>query len=287
MLSSLLSGGAVGKREINYDSLSGRPKSFAKECGGYALQGEVPLKSADGYEVATFAAGCFWGTELHFQRIPGVVATCVGYTQGTEERPTYAQVSSGKSGHTEGIQLIFDPKHCSYATLCDKLLALVDPTVQNRVGGDSFFHFFFAHPPISPICRTPLFPYLTFYSFFLGGRRLRYPVPPRDLSAWGGADGGGEGAGWWSAAEAQPEDSHRAQACRHLLARGGVPPEIPRKGRTVRTASECRQGSGRGGALLRVTIGSEDQTVGEVHVEISRGSHGWSSVLISSGQSDL
>ena len=137
MLSSLLSGGAVGKREINYNSLSGRPKSFAKECGGYALQGEVPLKSADGYEVATFAAGCFWGTELHFQRIPGVIATCVGYTQGTEERPTYAQVSSGKSGHTEGIQLIFDPKHCSYATLCDKLLALVDPTVQNRVGGDS------------------------------------------------------------------------------------------------------------------------------------------------------
>lgn len=96
----------------------------------------MPVKSKGGYEVATFAGGCFWGTELHFQRLPGVIATCVGYTQGAEEKPTYDQVCSGKTGHTEGIQLIFDPKQCSYAQLCDTILKTVDPALVNRVGGD-------------------------------------------------------------------------------------------------------------------------------------------------------
>ena len=99
----------------------------------------MPTLSADGrYEVATFAGGCFWGTELHFQRVPGVVATCVGYTQGGVERPSYEQVCGGTTGHTEGLQLSFDPDVVSYAQLCDKLLAVLgsDATALNRVGGD-------------------------------------------------------------------------------------------------------------------------------------------------------
>ena len=99
----------------------------------------MPTRSSDGrYEVATFAGGCFWGTELHFQRIPGVIATCVGYTQGGLERPSYEQVCSGTTGHTEGLQLCFDPAVVSYEALCDKLLAVLGPdvTALNRVGND-------------------------------------------------------------------------------------------------------------------------------------------------------
>jgi len=68
--------------------------------------------------------------------MPGVIATCVGYTQGDVEKPTYQQVCSGSTGHTEGVQLIFDPSLCTYEELCEKLLSTVDPTALNRVGND-------------------------------------------------------------------------------------------------------------------------------------------------------
>ena len=128
--------GVIGK--YSYASLDDlEVGSFAREAGEWALAGEIPTRSKDGrYEVATFAGGCFWGTELHFQRLPGVIATCVGYTQGAVERPTYAQVCDGTTGHTEGLQLIFDPDCISYEALCDKLLSTVDPTALNRVGND-------------------------------------------------------------------------------------------------------------------------------------------------------
>ena len=60
---------------IDYTSLRGLPKSFGFEAGEAALKGEVPEKSKDGYSIATFAGGCFWGTELHYQRLDGVIAT--------------------------------------------------------------------------------------------------------------------------------------------------------------------------------------------------------------------
>jgi len=135
MLGNLFSS-AFQKREINYEALAGLPASFGREAAEYALKGEVPVKSKDGWEVATFAGGCFWGTELHFQRVPGVIATCVGYTQGNVEKPTYNEVCSGSTGHTEGIQVIFDPKECKYTTLCETLLKTVDATLLNQVGND-------------------------------------------------------------------------------------------------------------------------------------------------------
>jgi len=111
--------------------------SLSRQASEWALAGTVPARSSDDkYEVATFAGGCFWGTELHFQRIPGVIATCVGYTQGRTEKPSYGQVCSGTTGHTEGIQLLYDPEVVSYDALCDKLLSTVDSTALNRVGND-------------------------------------------------------------------------------------------------------------------------------------------------------
>ena len=122
---------------ISYQDLEDlNTKSLAKQAGVWALEGTVPTTYNQEYAVATFAGGCFWGTELHFQRIPGVIATCVGYTQGSVDKPTYEQVCSGFTGHTEGIQLIYDPKVCSYERLLTKLFQTIDPTLLNRVGND-------------------------------------------------------------------------------------------------------------------------------------------------------
>ena len=111
----------------------------------------MPLRSADGrYEVATFAGGCFWGTELHFQRLPGVVATCVGYTQGNTASPSYEQVCSGTTAHTEGIQLLYDPAVVTYEGLCKKLLSTIDATLRNQVGNDrgtQYRHGIYYHSP--------------------------------------------------------------------------------------------------------------------------------------------
>lgn len=127
----------VGKTDF-YDTLRSEDEavgSLAAQAAAWAQAGEVPTRSGM-YEVASFAGGCFWGTELHFQRIPGVVSTCVGYTQGATAKPNYAECCSGATGHTEGLMLTFDPEVVTYDALCDKLLSTVDSTALNRVGND-------------------------------------------------------------------------------------------------------------------------------------------------------
>jgi len=136
-LTQLAQFAGLGKTEY-YDDLEGFDvNSLSSQAAAWALAGEVPETSADGkYEVATFAGGCFWGTELHFQRMPGVVATCVGYTQGRTQKPSYGEVCGGTTGHTEAIQMLYDPAEVSYGELCDKLLSTFDSTALNRVGND-------------------------------------------------------------------------------------------------------------------------------------------------------
>jgi peptide-methionine (S)-S-oxide reductase len=91
----------------------------------------------DGATVATFAGGCFWGIELAYQREPGILATCVGYTQGDMEYPTYANVCAEESGHTEACLVVFDSTQVTYPQLANLLFDRIpDPTMLNRVGRD-------------------------------------------------------------------------------------------------------------------------------------------------------
>mmetsp|Transcript_27413 Transcript_27413/g.82275 ORF Transcript_27413/g.82275 Transcript_27413/m.82275 type:complete len:247 (-) Transcript_27413:28-768(-) len=134
----LLSAVKAKKNEIAYSELSGLPRSFAREAAEHALAGVTPTKSKDGHALATFAAGCFWGVELHFQRIEGVVATTSGYVQGRVEKPTYEEVSAAYTGHTEAVQVAFDPKVVSYAQLLDAFWDRLgaDATKHHQVGND-------------------------------------------------------------------------------------------------------------------------------------------------------
>jgi len=77
---------------------------------------------------ATFAGGCFWCTESDFEKIEGVVEAISGYTGGEEKNPTYAQVSSGMTGHTEAVQVLYDPEKVSYVELLEVFWRIMDPT---------------------------------------------------------------------------------------------------------------------------------------------------------------
>jgi peptide-methionine (S)-S-oxide reductase len=87
---------------------------------------------SQGLEKATFAGGCFWCMEPPFDKLAGVVSTTSGYTGGTKPNPTYEEVSSGRTGHAESVEVLYDPKQVSYEKLLDTFWHNIDPTVRDR-----------------------------------------------------------------------------------------------------------------------------------------------------------
>jgi len=87
-------------------------------------------------EKATFGAGCFWGVEAAFRRVPGVVSTQVGYAGGQTKSPSYQEVCTDTTGHAEVVQVEFDPAQASYEQLLEVFWQVHDPTQLNHQGPD-------------------------------------------------------------------------------------------------------------------------------------------------------
>ena len=97
----------------------------------------LPLLAQPKLEKATFAMGCFWCSEEAFEKVPGVVSVVSGYTGGKVKNPSYEQVSSGRTGHTEAVEVTYDPAKVSYEKLLETFWLNHDPTVKDRQFCDS------------------------------------------------------------------------------------------------------------------------------------------------------
>lgn len=97
-----------------------------------ALFSFSPAFSQQNLATATFAAGCFWCSEEAFEKVPGVVSAVSGYIDGKARNPSYEQVSSGRTGHTEAVEVKFDPAKVSYEKLLDVFWVNHDPTYVDR-----------------------------------------------------------------------------------------------------------------------------------------------------------
>ncbi|KQQ41875.1 peptide-methionine (S)-S-oxide reductase MsrA [Nocardioides sp. Leaf307] len=93
-------------------------------------------EAPEGYEVAVFGLGCFWGAEEIYWKTPGVWSTSVGYAGGDTPNPSYEEVCSGRTNHTEAVRVVFDPAQVSYADLVKAFFEVHDPTQGMRQGND-------------------------------------------------------------------------------------------------------------------------------------------------------
>eukprot|EP00300_Choanocystis_sp_HF-7_P022543 c21876_g1_i1.p1 GENE.c21876_g1_i1~~c21876_g1_i1.p1 ORF type:complete len:247 (-),score=27.23 c21876_g1_i1:63-758(-) len=91
----------------------------------------------DGFESCVFATGCFWGAEKGFWKFPGVYTTAVVYAAGQVQNPSYEAVCTGRTGHTEGVLVVWDPSHVAFSDLLRQFWQCHNPTQGNRQGGDS------------------------------------------------------------------------------------------------------------------------------------------------------
>ena len=128
---------------INYYKLIFLLISFVtlSQIGTSMTNAESEIKNnndhADKYQKATFAGGCFWCMQPPFDKLDGVVSTSVGYTGGSKDDPTYEEVCSGTTGHTEAIEIVYDPQKVSYDRLLVVFWQNIDPTTLNAQFADS------------------------------------------------------------------------------------------------------------------------------------------------------
>jgi peptide-methionine (S)-S-oxide reductase len=107
-------------------------KSFSSFFGSVIVACLLAMGAAQAEtSKAVFAGGCFWSMQKHFDEVPGVVSTRVGFIGGTVANPTYRQVTYTDTGHAEAIEITYDPAKVSYATLLDSFWHYIDPTAVN------------------------------------------------------------------------------------------------------------------------------------------------------------
>ncbi len=117
-------------------ALPGRPTAMAVPERHFVNGAQLAAPFPDGLESAVFALGCFWGAERKFWELPGVFTTAVGYAGGVTPNPTYREVCSGMTGHTEVVLVVFDPTKVSYEQLLKAFWENHDPTQGMRQGND-------------------------------------------------------------------------------------------------------------------------------------------------------
>jgi len=139
------------------DALPGRPDPIvapgAHFVNGHAMAAPYP----EGFEVADFAMGCFWGAEKKFWPIAGVWVTAVGYQGGTTPNPTYRETCTGQTGHAEVVRVVFDPAVVSYERLLRTFWESHDPTQGFRQGNDRGTQYrsaIYAHGADQPAAAT-------------------------------------------------------------------------------------------------------------------------------------
>ena len=125
-------GGCGCDRQQEATAMSDAPAKNAGPNQPAAPAGAKPAVT----ETATFGAGCFWGVEATFRKIPGVVDAAVGYSGGTKDNPTYKDVCTDRTGHAEVIQVTYDPAKVGYDKLLEVFWACHNPTTLNRQGPD-------------------------------------------------------------------------------------------------------------------------------------------------------
>ena len=166
---------------------------------------------ADGYEIATFAGGCFWCMEPPFDKLEGVISTTSGYTGGHKQDPTYQEVSAGSTGHAEAVRITFDPKTLSYQDLLEKwYFRMHDPTTQNRQGpdvGSQYRSAVFTHSPQQQAAAEAL------KSKLAHDKRFARPIVTEITPA----------SAFWPA-----EEYHQRYAEKHGGVQCPLPPSVPR-----------------------------------------------------------
>jgi len=106
--------------------------------------------ATSGHAIATFAGGCFWCMEPPFDELDGVISTTSGYTGGRKQNPTYEEVSTGTTGHTEAVQVVYDPTRVTYERLLEVFWRNIDPVTANAQfcdHGTQYRSGIFTHDP--------------------------------------------------------------------------------------------------------------------------------------------
>ncbi|NUW44860.1 peptide-methionine (S)-S-oxide reductase MsrA [Nonomuraea rhodomycinica] len=118
------------------DALAGRPEEMPVAPRHAVLDAPLAPPYPPGARIADFGLGCFWGAERKFWQTPGVITTAVGYQGGYTPNPTYEEVCSGRTGHTEVVRVVYDPAKVSYEDLLKVFWEAHDPTQGMRQGND-------------------------------------------------------------------------------------------------------------------------------------------------------